>query len=166
MSDNDIFFELTAIAARLGDIHLNVYPGASHIYDRMFPAKVKFFDNKLYLTAFQEGFEHLRPYLLREIVAVNGVDIAYLERKIESVSNPANRWYSRETFTVCMFLQQFGRFIYEPANRTGIVHHSKRHIDAPSIFRLDILCLDGRDHCGRAYRTVLLFFCLFRRCGE
>ncbi len=99
LSDNDIFFELTAIAARLGDIHLNVYPGASHIYDRMFPAKVKFFDNKLYLTAFQEGFEHLRPYLLREIVAVNGVDIAYLERKIESVSNPANRWYSRETFT-------------------------------------------------------------------
>jgi hypothetical protein len=51
-----------------------MYPYAPH-YDRYFPVSVACFGSKLYLTSYLEGYEQLAPYLLHDIVAVNGVDI-------------------------------------------------------------------------------------------
>lgn len=99
LSDNDIVFELTAIIASLRDTHLTINPEASHIYDACFPVNTCFFDDKLYLAAYHGDFEQFAPYMLHEIVAVNGVDIAYLVQKIDSLSYPGNSWYSREMFT-------------------------------------------------------------------
>jgi hypothetical protein len=51
-----------------------MYPYAPH-YDRYFPVSAACFGSKLYLTSYLEGYEQLAPYLLHDIVAVNGVDI-------------------------------------------------------------------------------------------
>ena len=106
LSDNDIFFELTAIIAGMGDIHTYVLPLDS-LYDYLFPFGVQYYDGRLYLTAYMEGYEQLEPYLLREIVAVNGADISYLERKFESIINPNNKWNSREIFCGKYFVPAF-----------------------------------------------------------
>ena len=45
--------------------------------------------------------------MLSEIVAVNGVDISYLERKSESFINPGNTWNSREIFCTYYFIPAF-----------------------------------------------------------
>lgn len=106
LSDNDIFFELTAIIAGMGDIHTYVLPPDS-LYDYLFPFGVNYYNGRLYLTAYMEGYEQLEPYLLREIVAVNGADISYLERKFESIINPNNKWNSREIFCWKYFVPAF-----------------------------------------------------------
>lgn len=106
LSDNDIFFELTAIIAGMGDIHTSVDP-ADFLYDYLFPCGVSYFDGKLYLRFYLEGYEQFEPYLLREIVAVNGIDISWLERKFESITNPNNAWNSRELFCSDYFIPAF-----------------------------------------------------------
>ncbi len=97
LSDNDIFFELMAIIAGMGDIHTYVLPSDS-LYDYLFPFGVQYYDGRLYLTAHMEGYEQFEPYLLREIVAVNGADISYLERNFERIITPNNKWNRREIF--------------------------------------------------------------------
>ena len=106
LSDNDIFFELAAVIAGMGDIHTAVFPPES-LYDSLFPIGVQYFDNKLYLSFYREGYEQFEPYLLREIVAVNGVDIRYLEGKFESIFNPYNTWYSEKNFCRSYFIPAF-----------------------------------------------------------
>lgn len=106
LSDNDIYFELMAIIAGMGDMHTYVSPSDS-LYDYLFPFGVQYYDGRLYLTAFIEGYEQLKPYLLREIVAVNGADISYLERKFENITNPNNKWNSRELFCTYYFVPAF-----------------------------------------------------------
>ena len=106
LSDNDIFFELSAIIAGLGDIHTNITPPDS-LYNYVFPFGVSYYDGRLYLCFYLEGYEQLEPYLLREIVAVNGVDISYLERKFESIINPNNTWNSRDIFCADYFIPAF-----------------------------------------------------------
>lgn len=106
LSDNDIFFELSAILAGMGDIHTNISLPDS-FYDDLFPIGVSYFDGRLYLTSYLEGYEQFGSYLLREIVAVNGVDISYLEQKFESIINPDNTWVSRETFCTHYFIPAF-----------------------------------------------------------
>ena len=58
--------------AGLGDIHSHATPPQSY-YERAFPVGIIFFGDRAYLTGYLEGFEQFQPYLLREVVAVNGV---------------------------------------------------------------------------------------------
>lgn len=60
LSDNDIFFELTAIIAWLGDIHTRVIPPNS-LYNFLFPFGVSYFDGRLYLCFYLEGYEQFEP---------------------------------------------------------------------------------------------------------
>ncbi len=106
LSDNDIFFELSAILAGMGDIHTNISLPDS-FYDDLFPIGVSYFGGRLYLRFYLKGYEQFEPYLLREIVAVNGVDMSYLEQKFESIINPDNTWVSRETFCTHYFIPAF-----------------------------------------------------------
>lgn len=105
LSDDDIAFEIVSIVAGLGDPHS--YAGARQLYDRRFPIRVSYFDNKLYLTACLKEYGQLEPYLLREIVSVNGVDIAYLMEKANRLGNPFNTWLSRDYFQDGYFLPAF-----------------------------------------------------------
>ena len=105
LSDNDISFEIVSIVAGLGDVHS--YAGARQSYDRRVPIRVSYFDNKLYLTACLKSFEQFEPYLLHEIVAVNGVDMAYLTEKANLLGNPFNTWLSQEYFKDRYFLPAF-----------------------------------------------------------
>lgn len=98
LTDNEIYFELSAVVIGMGDLHTRVLVPDS-LYERIFPLDIRYFGDRLYLVDHLEGYEELSPYLLREIVAVNGVDIAYLQRKAESVLLPANSWYSKECFS-------------------------------------------------------------------
>ena len=99
LSDWDIYFEITALIAGMGDLHTSVTPPAS-LYDRQFPIGAKYFgDNKLYLTVYMEGYDQFAPYLLHEIVSVNGIDITYLEQKAASLFNPFNHWSVKEGFS-------------------------------------------------------------------
>lgn len=98
LSDEDMYFEITALIAGMGDLHTYVNELES-LYDRLFPIGAKYFgDNKLYLTFYLEGYEQFAPYLLHEIVSVNGIDITCLEQKAASLNNPFSYWYSKENF--------------------------------------------------------------------
>lgn len=106
LSDNDIALEIVSIVAGLGDPHSIARPPQS-FFDRQFPVGVRYFGNRLYLTAYQEGYEQFNPHLLHEIVAVNGVDIAYLSDIANRLSNPFNTWLGRESFWRYYFLPAF-----------------------------------------------------------
>ncbi len=99
LSDNDIYFELAKIVAGLKDSHTFVIPG-ENIYARLFPFVMGHIGDKMYLTAYWENFDQFEPYLLHEIVSVNGVDIKYLQQKAESISDPTNQWRGRHFFDV------------------------------------------------------------------
>lgn len=100
LNDIDIYFELAAIIAGMGDIHTLAIPPSS-VYDRMFPVYVRYWGDSLYLCGFQEGYEQFSDFQLHEIVAVNGVDITYLRKKVESIIAPFNIWYSKEYVGGC-----------------------------------------------------------------
>ena len=98
LSDNDIYYELYSLIASLGDNHTGVTASSPTPYlDKVFPAGVFPFDGKVYLTGYLEGCEQLAPYLLRELVAVNGVNMLYLQQKADSILTPYS-WFSREYF--------------------------------------------------------------------
>lgn len=98
LSDNNIAFEIAAIIAGMGDTHTMVsFPEA--VYETFFPVSAMYFGGKLYLAAYLEGYDQFEPYLLQEIVAVNGVDITYLQQKFDSLISPYNTWFSREVFS-------------------------------------------------------------------
>ena len=93
LSDVDIYFELQVVLAGMGDIHTDITPSAdvsSEMMSRQFPLALQNIDGRLYPTHYLEGYEQFAPYLLREIVAVNGIDAAYLEQKLISVASPFN----------------------------------------------------------------------------
>lgn len=98
LTDSELYFELAAAVAGMGDTHTKVLEPEA-LYDRLLPFDTFYFGDRLYLVNYLEGHEELAPYLLREIVAVNGVDIAYLQRKAESITCPANSWFSKELFS-------------------------------------------------------------------
>lgn len=106
LSDNDIAYEIVALIAGMDDNHTSaVLPNS--LDNRKFPLNVRYFGDKLYLTGYLEGYEQFEPYLLREIVAVNGVDMAYLRHKFESILSPSNSWYSKENFPNASFCPGF-----------------------------------------------------------
>ncbi|MDE7283652.1 MAG: hypothetical protein K2N85_08740, partial [Lachnospiraceae bacterium] len=87
LSDSDIFYELAAIIAGMGDNHTKVWwDGPLPYCDRLFTIGIVSLNNKLYLWNYLEGYEQFKPYLLHEIVGVNGVDSLYLIRKAASLS--------------------------------------------------------------------------------
>lgn len=51
LSDNDIFFELAAIFAGMGDTHTKVVPPDS-LYDYLFPFGVSYFDGREIFCAY------------------------------------------------------------------------------------------------------------------
>lgn len=106
LSDNDIAYEIVALIAGMDDNHTSaVLPNS--LDNKKFPLNVRYFGDKLYLTGYLEGYEQFEPYLLREIVAVNGVDMTYLRHKFESILSPSNSWYSKEHFPSAFFCPSF-----------------------------------------------------------
>lgn len=98
LSDSDLYFEVGSLVIALDEgRHTKAVPPDS-LYDRVFPVVIQFLGDKAYLARYKEGYEQFAPYLLREVVAVNGVDMAYLQRKFESFCSPNNVWYSKEQF--------------------------------------------------------------------
>lgn len=98
LSDNDIAFEIAAIIAGMGDIHTAVSLPES-VFEAFFPVDLVCFGDKLYLAAYLEGYDQYEPYLLQEIVAVNGVDVSYLQKKLYALISPDNIWCSKEVFS-------------------------------------------------------------------
>ncbi len=111
LSDNDIFFELQKIVAGLGDNHTALHT-PENIKSEWLPIGVKYFGDKLYLHAYVEGYDQFAPYLLHEIVSVNGIDIKYLQQKAASIAGPTNYWSSKidfeESFQLPAFLNWAG----------------------------------------------------------
>ncbi len=107
LSDNDITFEIMAIIAGMGDPHTTVQRASESILSTHFPARMTCFDGKMYLYAYLEGYDQLAPGLLREIVAVNGIDASYILQKAENLSNPLNGWFGRNSFGRSYFLPTF-----------------------------------------------------------
>lgn len=113
LSDTDIYYEITAIIAGMGDNHTSIRPSddpADRIYDsiygRLFPIRACYIGDKLYLCGYLEGYDQFSSCLLHEIVAVNGIDIAYLKQKMEDITNPYNSWLAEELLYNC-FLPSF-----------------------------------------------------------
>lgn len=114
LSDADIFYELKAVTAGLGDNHTSLNPpndsansAYDSVYSRFFPIQPLYIGDKLYLCGYLEGYEQFSSYLLHEIVAVNGIDIAYLNQKMKDVTNPYNSWLTKERFPYHYFIPSF-----------------------------------------------------------
>ena len=94
LSDSDIYFELSAVIAGLGDNHTGLTPPDSgslaNLFKEYFPINTTHREGKLYLYACCEDYEQFAPYLYHEIVAVNGVDISYIWRRFEEFWSPYN----------------------------------------------------------------------------
>lgn len=106
LSDTDLFFELSKIVAGLGDNHTALLTPEG-FYSQIFPVGVCYIGEKLCPYAYLEGYEQFEPYLLHEIVSVNGVDIKYLEKKMESFINPNNVWARKTDFVNHFFMPAF-----------------------------------------------------------
>ena len=59
LSDSDIFFELSAIVAGMGDDHSLLQ--WDDPFDRVFPVRAGLIDGRLYLTGYLEGYEQFAP---------------------------------------------------------------------------------------------------------
>lgn len=96
LSDSDIFYELASIIKGMGYTHTTLWwSGTLPICDRVFPVYMFPLNGKLYLYAYLEGFEQFEPYMLHEVVGVNGVDSLYLMQRAVELHEPFN-WH-RET---------------------------------------------------------------------
>lgn len=85
LSDTDIFYELAAVIAGMRDNHTTLWWDYDPIYDGVFAVNIFVLDGKLYLYNYLEGLDQFKPYLMREIVAVNGVNSQYIMRKAASL---------------------------------------------------------------------------------
>ena len=95
LTDTEIYFELAAVVAGMEDNHTSL---VMEDIGQFFPIEVACFGNGIYLSCYMEGYEQFEPYLLREIVAVNGVDMSYIRKKGESLFDPTNAWAGKEHF--------------------------------------------------------------------
>lgn len=86
LSDSDIFYELVSIVTSMGDNHTALWwSGPLPYCDRFLAASVTPLNNRLYLWAYYEGNDQFAPYLLHEVVGVNGVDSLYLRHRADSL---------------------------------------------------------------------------------
>ena len=107
LSDADIYFEIEKIVAGFCDPH-TVANAPEFVYNRIFPFDVISFGEKTYLYVYGEDYsELLAPYFLREIVAVNGIDMSYIRQKASELFYPTNSWYNKEHFTYLFYLPAF-----------------------------------------------------------
>lgn len=110
LTDSEIYFELMQIVGELRDSHI-VFGAAPFIYLDILPIDVRYFDGHLYLCGYIPGYDQLAPYLLREIVAINGIDITYILQRYSSCGQ-LNTWVDREQIcsylAVPAFLDMFG----------------------------------------------------------
>ena len=105
LTDNEIFFELMQILAGLRDNHLGFdYPALLPF--EVIPIEVRYFDGHLYMCGYYPGYDQLAPYLLQEIVAVNGIDITYIFQKLSTLSD-LNDWSGRERFPSFLIMPAF-----------------------------------------------------------
>ena len=106
LSDNDIAFEILKVVAAMGDVH-TFAAYYEPLYERVFPVYAAYLGDKLYLVNYSGGYEQFAPYLLHEIVSVNGIDIAYINQKAAEITSPYNSWRAREDFNSQYFLPAF-----------------------------------------------------------
>lgn len=107
LSDNDMFFEIKKIIAGFCDLHTTISVW-DPLYDRAFPFDVIALGEKVYLYLYDDGYsELLEPYFLHEIVAVNGVDMRYIQQKASELLYPTNSWYNKEWFSYYFYLPAF-----------------------------------------------------------
>lgn len=106
LSDMELYFEFSKIVAGLGDNHTSLWTPDSFL-DQIFPVGVRYFGGKLYLCGYLEGYRQFEPYQLHEVVAVNGVDIKYLQKKAESIFSPTNEWFGQKYFEQVGFQPAF-----------------------------------------------------------
>ncbi|MDE6993890.1 MAG: hypothetical protein K2P41_05635 [Lachnospiraceae bacterium] len=86
LSDSDIFYELVSAVAGMGDNHTTLWWDSPIPYDgKYFAASIVSLNNRLYLWAYYEGNDQFAPYLLHEVVGVNGVDSLYLRHRADSL---------------------------------------------------------------------------------
>ena len=99
LSDEDFYFDLCEVLAGMGDAHTSITPSeelSEKIMNRCFPIKIRSIGDKLYLYCYLEGYEQFAPYLLREVVAVNGIDMTYIEKKLADAAGPFNSRASKQ----------------------------------------------------------------------
>ena len=98
LSDSDIFYELEAIIHGMGDTHTTLWwDGYLPLCDRVFAVNILTLNGRLYLWNYLEGCDQFEPYLLHEIVGVNGVDSLYLMRRAAELYEPYN-WHTEVEF--------------------------------------------------------------------
>lgn len=94
LTDSEIFFELMQIVGGLRDSHISFeYPAFLPL--DVIPIDMRYFDGHLYLCGYFPDYDQLAPYLLQEIVAINGIDITYIFQKHSNYAD-LNDWASRE----------------------------------------------------------------------
>ena len=97
LSDSDIFYELAAVIAGMGDLHTKVWwDGPLPLCDRVFAVNIFTLNGRLYLWSYLEGCDQFAPYLLHEIVGVNGADSLYLMRRAASLYE--SDWLAQQYF--------------------------------------------------------------------
>lgn len=95
LSDSDIFYEMDAILHGMGDTHTKLlrdsYPP---VYNQRLVANILMLNGRLYVSAYLKGYEQFEPYLLHEVVGVNGVDSLYLTSRSAELYEPYN-WHAQ-----------------------------------------------------------------------
>ena len=98
LSDSDLYFEVESLVVALDEGRHSGAKLPDSLSGRVFPVLLQFLGDRVYLVSYAEGYEQFAPYLLQEVVAVNGVDMAYIQRKFERFIDPNNAWASKEYF--------------------------------------------------------------------
>lgn len=93
LSDYDIYFELSAIIAGMGDSHTRLTSSSdsgliADLFAEGFPISLTQLGGKYYLYAYLADYEQFAPYLWHEVIAVNGVDIAYIQQRFGDFYSP------------------------------------------------------------------------------
>lgn len=108
LSDTDMYYELQQIIAGFQDVHTAAPFVPFSVLDRFFPISVITCGERVYLCVYDEAYrELLEPYFLREIVAVNGVDMSYIRQKANSLCYPANTWFGKERYDYLFYAPSF-----------------------------------------------------------
>lgn len=98
LSDSDIFYEMDAILHGMGDTHTKLsWDGYLPVCDQRLAANILMLNGRLYMGRYLEGYEQFEPYLLNEIVGVNGVDSLYLVSRGAELYEPYN-WHTQTMF--------------------------------------------------------------------
>lgn len=104
LSDTDMYFEIRKLVAGFCDVHTTA-TGPDYLYERLFPFSVISLGEKVYMYLYDEKYAGLlEPCFLREIVAVNGVDMSYIRQKASELLYPTNSWYNKEYLPYYFYL--------------------------------------------------------------